>query len=542
MQKHGLLAIFALTAPLCSCANLRTARSISSRGLLGHIRVLASDDFEGRAPGTPGEEKSVGYLVKQFQDMGLAPGNPSGTFIQKVPLMGFTSRPTARFSSPSESAAFTFPEEYVAATRRFVTEVSVKDSEVVFVGYGIEAPEYGWDDYKGMDLTGKTLLMLINDPPLPDPRMFKGKAMTYYGRWTYKYEIASAKKAAAAVIIHETGPAGYPYEVVSASFGRENFEIQRPDGNTGRVAVEAWLSPGAAARLLALAGRDLESLKKQALGPDFKPVPLGLKADFTVANALRPIQSANVAAKLEGSDPALKDEHVLYTAHWDHLGKDDKLPGDQIYNGAIDNASGVAGLLEIAKAFVRLKARPRRSLLFLSVTAEEKGLLGAKHYAENPLYPLDKTLAVINMDGLNPWGLTKDIVAVGLGHSTLDEVLGEAAAKKSRVVKPEPEPEKGTFFRSDHFEFVKKGVPALEYGGGTEFIGKDPDFAKRKRDEYTARDYHKVTDEVKPDWDFSGAVEDLRLLFEVGRRVADAPNWPTWKPGSEFKRQSQAAP
>jgi Zn-dependent M28 family amino/carboxypeptidase len=319
-----------------------------------------------------------------------------------------------------------------------------------------------------------------------------------------------------------------------ASWRQENFDLRTPDKNMGRVAVEAWLAEPRARALLQAGGVTLDALKRAALSKDFKPIPLGT-ADLEVETALREVDSRNVVAKLEGSDPKLKDECVVYSAHWDHMGRDASLGGDQVFNGALDNASGTAALLEIAEAFTKLKPAPRRSILFLAVTAEEKGLLGAKHYATSPLYPLDKTLANINIDGVNQWGRTKDLIVVGLGNSTLDDVLAEAAAGKGRVLKPDAEPEKGFFYRSDHFEFAKQGVPALDTDSGTEFVGKPADYGMKKRAEYTANDYHKVSDEVKPDWDLEGAVDDARLLFEVGVRVAQGERWPEWKPGTEFK-------
>jgi Zn-dependent M28 family amino/carboxypeptidase len=522
--------------------------SIKSENLLQHIRVLASDEFEGRAPGTKGEELTVNYLIDQFKKLGLKPGNPDGSYIQNVPLVGFKATPKAYFATRKKKLDLKFPDEYVAVSRRFVPEVKVENSDMVFVGYGVVAPEYGWDDYKDVDVKGKTIVMLVNDPPVPDPndpskldeKMFKGKAMTYYGRWTYKYEIATDKGAAAAIIVHETGPAGYPYKVVAQSWGRENFDIQKPDKNMGRVAVESWITSDTAKELFKMGGQDFDALKASAVSKDFKPVSLNAQASFDVRNALREIKSKNVLAKLEGSDPKMKNEYVIYTAHWDHLGKDETRKGDQIFNGAIDNASGTAGLLEIAEAFTKLKTPPRRSVLFLSVTAEEKGLLGSKYYAENPLYPLSTTVADINMDGLNQWGRTKDIVLIGLGNSTLDDVVKDAAHSQQRVVKPDAEPEKGFFYRSDHFEFAKQGVPALDPDSGIDYIGKPPEYSKQKRDEYTEKDYHNVTDEIKPDWDLSGAVEDLQLLFQVGHRLANDPKYPEWNPGTEFKAKREA--
>jgi len=525
-------------------AELKSALdSINANDIMQHTKVMSGDEYEGRGPGTKGEELTIKYLTEQYQRIGLKPGNPDGTYVQKVPLVGFTGAPTASFTVGGKQMNLTFPQDYVAVSRRFVPESKVENSDMVFVGYGVVAPEYGWDDYKGLDVRGKTIVMLINDPQVPsgsdpaalDDKMFKGKAMTYYGRWTYKYEIAAQKGAAAAVIIHETGPAGYPYEVVSGSWSRENFDIQTPDKNMGRPAVESWITTDRAKELFAASGQDFDALKKAAVSKDFKPVALNAKANMTIKNTIREIDSNNVIGKIEGSDPALKNEYVIYTAHWDHLGRDPKLTGDQIFNGALDNASGTAALLEIAEGFTKLATPPKRSILFLAVTAEEKGLLGAKYYAENPLYPLNKTLANINMDGVNQWGRTKDVTMVGDDNSGLIDLLREAATAQGRVVNPDPESEKGFYYRSDHFEFAKQGVPALYTDSGIDYEGKDPAFSKQKRDEYTNKDYHKVSDEVKPDWDLTGAVDDARLLTIIGYRVAQGDRYPEWKSGSEFK-------
>ncbi len=519
--------------------------SLSGEEVLARIRTLASDAFEGRGPGTPGEEKTVAYLVDQFKSMGLRPGNPDGRYVQDVPLVGFQATSTSgTIRVGTATISLKSQEDWIAVSRRFKQpDNTVENSDVVFVGYGVVAPEYEWDDYKDVDVRGKTVVILINDPAVPDPRhpdqldpsLFKGRAMTYYGRWTYKYEMASRKGAAAALIVHEQGPAGYPYEVVAGSWGRENFDIPSADGNASRVAIEGWLSLGKAKELFRAAGQDFDALKRSAVSRDFRPVDLHAKADLEAHNQVREVMSRNVVARLEGSDPVLKDEYVVYTAHWDHLGRDPKLAGDQIFNGAADNASGVAAMLEIARGFSRVKQPPKRSILFLAVTAEEKGLLGAKFYATHPLYPLTRTLADLNMDVINLWGRTEDVVSVGLGNTTLDDLLGECASAQGRVVGPDAEPEKGMFYRSDHFEFAKEGVPALNLKGGMSYVGKPPGYGKAKRDEYTQRDYHKVSDDVKPDWDLSGAVDDLRLLFEVGYRVAQADSLPQWKPGTEFK-------
>jgi Zn-dependent M28 family amino/carboxypeptidase len=521
--------------------------SITSDGLMAHIKTLASDEFEGRAPGSKGEELTADYLIGQFKQIGLQPGNPDGSYIQNVPLVGFRAQSTAWLMAGGKRMNLENLKDYVAVSRRFVPQVNVENSEIVFVGYGVVAPEYGWDDYKDVDVRGKTIVMLINDPAVPDPNdpakldesLFKGRAMTYYGRWTYKYEIASQKGAAAAIIVHETGPAGYPFEVVSGSWGRENFDIQTPDKNMGRVAVESWVTLDIAKELFSKSGKDFDEMKKTAVKKDFKPVSLGAKATFKIKNTLREVQSKNIVAKLEGSDPALKDEYVVYTAHWDHLGKDEKARGDQVYNGALDNASGTSALIEIAKALTKLPAKPKRSILFLSVTAEEKGLLGAKYYATNPLYPLAKTLANINIDGLNQWGRTKDYVVIGLGNSTIEDLLVEEARTQGRTIKPDAEPEKGFYYRSDHFEFAKQGVPALHSDAGIEYIGKPEGYGQEKRDEYTNNDYHKPSDEIKADWDLSGAVEDAQLLLKLGYRIAEGTEWPSWKAGTEFKARRE---
>lgn len=543
--RMRLAILVASLLALASCAkkeaDLKPALdSINAESLMANIRKLSSDEFEGRAPGTHGEQLTVDFITSEFRKLGLEPGNPDGSYVQKAPLVGITSKTGASFSAGGRKLSFTPREEFVASSHRAIPEVKTGDTDIVFVGYGIVAPEYGWDDFKDVDVKGKTILVLVNDPPLPDEKMFRGRAMTYYGRWTYKYEIASEKGAAAAIIIHETGPAGYPFAVVGSRWGREEFDIYRDDKNMGRVPVEGWISYDKAAELAKMAGQDLAALKQAALSKDFRPVPLKASASFTVSNTVRRVESSNVIARLPGSDPAHRDEYVIYTAHWDHLGRDESLQGDQIFNGALDNASGSAGLLEIAKAYKQLDPAPKRSILFLALTAEEKGLLGAKYYAQNPLYPLNKTLAVFNMDGLNQWGPTHDYVIIGLGNSTLDDIVSAVARDQGRVIKPDPEPEKGFFYRSDHFEFAKEGVPALHTDSGTEFIGKPADYGQKKRDEYTNNDYHKVSDEVKPDWDLRGAVEDLRLLFQSGYRVSQSDSWPEWKPGTEFKAKREA--
>lgn len=537
----ALATCFALLAGLSVGAQgfdiKKASDSISGQEMLRHIKRLSSDEFEGRGPATRGEELTIDYLVSEFKKIGLEPGNPNGAWAQEVPMVGVTS--TSKMLVDGKE--FVSPQDYVGWSPRAAGEHNVKASEMVFVGYGVEAPEYGWNDYKGVDVTGKTLVILVNDPPVMregsdelDTAMFKGKSMTYYGRWTYKYEIAAAKGAAAALIIHETGPAGYPYFVVINSWTRENFMLK--DSKEKTVTFQGWLSLERAKSLLASCGHDFDDLKKRAVKREFRPVPLGVKLDVSATNTTREVRSKNVIAKLAGKDASKKNENVIYVAHWDHLGKDPRLQGDQIYNGAMDNASGTAAMLEIARAFTRLQPRPPRSVLFLAVTAEEKGLLGSQFYAEHPLYPLEKTLAVFNLDGASLFGRRKDLGIVGMGNSTLDDLVADAAKAQGRTVRPELSGEKGYYYRSDHFEFAKVGVPALYLDKiDGEYVDKPSGYAKQKHDEYLDKDYHKVSDEVRADWDFGGAVEDAQVLFQAGERVTREEKWPEWKPGTEFK-------
>jgi Zn-dependent M28 family amino/carboxypeptidase len=519
--------------------------TITPDGLLAHIKVLASDEFEGRAPGSKGEELSVKYITDQFKKIGLRPGNPDGAYTQEVPLAGIKSQPKMFFLIGDKPTELKFPDDFVASSARLQPEIN--KSDLVFVGYGVSAPEYGWDDYKNVDVKGKTLLMLIGDPPIPtakdpsklDDTMFKGKAMTYYGRWTYKYEIAARKGAAAAIIIHETEPAAYPWQVVRSSWSKENFELDNPNKNMDAVSARSWITLDVAKKLFTDSGQDFDALKKSAIAKNFRPVTLNAKANFDIKQEVRSFKSHNVIGKLEGSDPKLNSEYVLYTGHWDHLGRHPELQGDQIFNGAIDNASGVASVIEIAGAFSKINPPPKRSVLFMATTAEEAGLLGAKYYAEHPLYPLEKTLADINLDTLNVWGKARDIEDLSLGFSTLDDLLAAAAKQQGRKVIPGTRPEKGMIYRADNFEFSKVGLPSLYIGKGQHLVSR-PENAPLRADEYDSTDYHQVTDEVKPDWDLSGAVQDVQLVFEVGYEVANADKFPEWKPGNEFKPKRDA--
>jgi Zn-dependent M28 family amino/carboxypeptidase len=516
--------------------------AITPDGLLAHIKVLASDEFEGRAPGTKGEELSVKYITDQFKKIGLKPGNPDGTYTQDVPLAGIKSEPRMSFVIADKPMELKYPDDFVASSARLQPEIKIEKSDVVFVGYGVVAPEYGWDDYKNIDVRGKTLLMLIGDPPVLDPKdpsklddkMFKGKAMTYYGRWTYKYEIAAKKGAAAAIIIHETEPAAYPWQVVKSSWAKENFELDNPNKNMDAVSARSWVTLDVAKKLLTDSGQDFDALKKSAIAKNFRPVVLNAKANIEIKQQIRSFKSHNVIGKLEGSDSKLRDEYIIYTAHWDHLGRHPELQGDQIFNGAIDNASGVASVIELAVAFTKINPPPKRSVLFMTTTAEEAGLLGAKFYAEHPLYPLDKTLADINLDSMNVWGRARDIEDLSLGFSTLDDLLAAAAKGQGRTAIPDSRPDKGKIYRADNFEFSKAGLPSLYIGKGEHLLSR-PETAPLRSDEYDSTDYHQVTDEVRPDWDLSGAVQDVQLLFEVGYEVANGDKFPEWKPGNEFK-------
>jgi len=537
----------AAAAPSLAVASMP---KVDSQAILEHIKVLSSDEFEGRAPGTKGEELTVQYIQDQFKKLNLKPGNPDGTYVQKVPLVGIvaTQARALTVAKGPKKQTFKWADDVVAWTKHVTDGAAVENSGVIFAGYGVEAPEFNWNDFKDVDVKGKTIIVLVNDPAVPDPsdpsrldpNTFKGDAMTYYGRWTYKFEEGARKGAAAIFVVHETGPAGYPFSVVQGNL-REKFDLITADKNMGRANIEGWITLDTAKKILALGGQDFDALKKQARTREFRPVALGLNASFAVKNTLRTIDSQNVAGKLEGSDPKLKDEYVVYSAHWDHLGVGAPVNGDKIYNGALDNASGVGTVLELAKAFTQIQPQPKRSILFLMVTAEEQGLLGSEYYAKSPLYPLDKTVANINIDGINQWGRTKDFTVIGMGASDLDDYLKAAAAEQGRVLRPDPEPEKGFYYRSDHFNFAKRGVPALDPDAGIDFVGKDPGYGKTKRDEYTEKDYHAPSDQMKPDWDLSGAVEDAELLLAVGYRVANADGIPEWKPGNEFKATRDAS-
>jgi Zn-dependent M28 family amino/carboxypeptidase len=509
-------------------------KAIEEKSFAEHIKVLASDEFMGRKPFTPGEEKTINYLKEQFSSLGAQPGN-NGSFFQQVPMAEITSSLSKPLEMKGKGGKLTlkYLDEYVATTRRVTDEVKVENSEVVFAGFGIVAPEYKWNDYEGLDVKGKTVVVMVNDPGFYDSTLFKGKTMTYYGRWTYKYEEAARQGAAAVMIIHDTKPASYPWTVVRGGWSGKKLHLQSKDNNIGRAAIEGWVSTEAVNKIFKLAGVK-EDLIASAKKTGFKPIPLGLTFSIGLKNSIKKSTSNNVIAVYPGS--GRKDEYIIYTAHWDHFGIGEKVNGDSIYNGAVDNATGVAALLELASAFSKLRKKPLRSIVLLAVTGEEEGLLGSEYYSLNPVYPLNKTVANINIDALNPIGRTKDIAIVGNGHSEMDDYLVAAAKKQGRSIALDSNPSAGYFFRSDHFNFAKVGVPALYIETGKQSVTHSGNWAIEQSESYTKERYHSPKDEFNAEtWDLSGMVEDVRLLFDIGLTIANESRFPSWKEGSEFR-------
>ncbi|UCF40691.1 MAG: M28 family peptidase [Gemmatimonadota bacterium] len=540
MTVNRLVGVAALVLLAASCgedpALTAALDMMTAEELAAHVEILSADSLEGRGPSSVGEERTIAYLEQQFRAIGLEPGN-GDSYLQEVPLVSITARPDARLTiaGGGRTTSYRYGREFMAWTTRVVSQSTLNASEMIFVGYGIVAPEYDWNDYAGVDVTGKTVVILVNDPGFAtkDTALFNGNAMTYYGRWTYKYEEAARQGAAGALIIHETEAAGYPWAVVESSWSGPQFDLVRDDNNMSRVAVEGWLTLEAADAVFTQAGLNRDSLAQLAHTRDFRAVAMPLRASVRLRNTLRRSTSNNVLGVLPGGERA--DEYVVFMAHWDHLGIDPSLEGDQIYNGALDNATGTAGLLELAKAFASLETRPPRSILFLAVTAEEQGLLGSAHYAANPTVPLATTVAAINMDGLNIYGPMNDVTVIGLGNSELDDYLEAAARQQGRRVRPDPEAEKGFYFRSDHFNFAKQGVPALYTDQGIDHVEHGEAWTMERRAEYTAENYHKPSDEYDVNWDLTGAVDDLRLLFRVGYTLAQESTFPNWREGVAFK-------
>jgi Zn-dependent M28 family amino/carboxypeptidase len=518
-----------------------TTAAITVEDLAAQIALLADDAFEGRGPGSKGEKLTVAYLISEFERIGLEPGN-QGSWTQDVPMVEIRGEVVEPLTIRLGDTEMTldYGSQAMVASRLTQAEISVADSEVVFAGYGVVAPEYDWNDYAGLDAKGKTVVVLVNDPGFgnDDAELFKGKAMTYYGRWSYKFEECARQGAAACLIVHETEGASYPWEVVQNSWGGPEFDLPRDADADPVVPVQGWITRDSAVALFAAAGKDFDALRPTADVRGFSSFSLGGKASVKLTNQIREASSPNVLGLLKGS--SRPDELIVYTAHWDHLGRTFGDPKDNIFNGAIDNATGIAGMLEIAEAFASGEP-PARSILFLAVTLEESGLLGSRWYAENPVYPLTKTAANINMDALPIIGPTNDVVVVGYGSSELENVLRDAAAAQNRTVVQEPTPQNGFYYRSDHFNFAKVGVPALYAKGGFDHREKGEEYGRQMAIDYTSNRYHKPSDEYSADWDLRGAAEDLQLLHEVGRRVADSDGWPQWLEGSEFKARRDAA-
>ena len=532
MRRLALL-LLAAAAPVCA----QTTPQISVDTLMSVDRELSSDAYEGRAPTTPGEEKSVRYIIQRFEQAGLKPGNHGG-WTQDVPMVEITAENVKPFAFTGGKAPVTmaYRTEMVAATYRVTPAIDVKDSPVVFVGYGITAPEKGWDDYAGVDVRGKTVVMLVNDPDwqtMSRAGPFEGRAMTWYGRWPYKFENAAKHGAAAAIIVHDTEPAAYPWAVVQSSWTGAQYELDEAGGHMDQSQVIGWMQLAKAQELFASAGKDFAQLSGAAKLKGFKAVPLGMMLSTGFTNGIRKSVSKNVIGVLPGTQAP--GDTVLYSAHWDHLGRCDAVNGDDICNGALDNASGVAALVALAEAHV--KAGPaKRSVAFLSVTAEESGLLGSRYYAEHPIYPLATTVGGVNMDGLNVKGRAKDFEITGAGKSEIEDMVKPFLAAQNRVISPEPNPERGGYYRSDHFSFAKLGVPMLDGGSGQDLVVGGTAAGHAAAEDYVANRYHKPQDQYDPTWDWSGAVEDLTIYYQLGRKLADTPGlWPNWYPTAEFR-------
>jgi Zn-dependent M28 family amino/carboxypeptidase len=520
----------------------RAARQITKGALAAPVRVLADDLLEGRGPATRGDKLARLYLASLLEEMGYAPGGPAGSWEQPFEIVGVNAKmPDAwPFKTGAETVSLRRWDDYIAASGVQSERAAIAGAELVFVGYGIQAPEYRWDDYKGADLKGKVLVMMNNDPDW-DPDLFAGKRRLYYGRWTYKYESAARQGAAGAIIIHTTPSAGYPWQVVQTSFSGEKFSL--PAAGEPQIQVAAWATEDAVRRLLAAAGKDLDKLTAEARSRDFRPVPLGITTSLTLENQVARAQTANVAGLLRGGDPALRDEVVVYSAHHDHfgVGTPDK-SGDRIYHGANDNAAGCAQLVAIAKAFAALPERPRRSILFLFVGVEEQGLLGSEYYAKHPTFPAGKIAANINYDGGDIWGRTTDLTSVALGKSaTLDHLVEALAGTQGRKVVADPFPDRGFFYRSDQFNFAKIGVPAVYFHPGTEFRGRPAGWGKEVIERWELTQYHQPSDKLTPDWNFDGMIEDAQLGFFLGVALAQAPRMPAWNPGDEFAAARERA-
>ena len=544
----SLLSVTALAASSTDVPATVTAVArawINPATLRAPIRILASDEFEGRGPATRGDALARLYLSTELETLGLQPGGENGGWEQSFDIVGVKAKLPASWDFTGQgrnqgaSASLKLGDDYIAGSGVQTPTAAIADAPLVFVGYGIEAPEYQWDDFKGVDVKGKVLVMLNNDPDW-DPKLFAGNTRLYYGRWTYKYESAARHGAAGAIIVHTTPSAGYPWQVVQSSWGGTQFEL--PAEGEPRIQLKGWATEEAARRLLKAGGADLDALVKQAKSRGFKPVPINLRTSIKFENDISRVRTANVAGLLPGSDPKLKDEVVIYSAHHDHfgIGEPDKT-GDKIYNGAEDNAAGCAQVLAIARAMAALPEKPRRSVLFLFVAGEEQGLLGSKYYSVHPTFPAGRIAANINYDGGNYLGRTRDLTQVGAGKSSLDALAKALVEKQGRKLVPDQNPDKGYYYRSDQFSFAKIGVPALYFDEGTDYIGKPAGWGKQQHDEWTEHVYHQPSDQLDDSWNFEGMIEDATIGFEAGWLVAQADAMPSWNPGDEFEAARKKA-
>lgn len=531
-MQVGLGAMLAAVL-LVGCTS-PAGRQVSADRYREDLSRLSADDMQGRGPGTPGGEKAAAYIADRFKEAGLEPAD-DGSYFQNVPLVGLTADPSAALHvrAGNQESELAYSADFVAWAGVENESVAWDDDEVVFVGYGVTAPEADWNDYKDSDVAGKVLLMLVNDPPSDDPSFFGGKALTYYGRWTYKLEEAARRGAKGVLLIHETDMAGYPWGVVTGSWTGEQFSL--PAEGEKSTIIEGWVQKDQGDSLLRTAGLSFDEAREKAAQRDFRPVPLPARVSLRIDSTMRRIESPNVVGILRGSDPAVNDQVVVLTSHYDHLGIGPEVDGDTIYNGAFDNASGTAALIEMARAMAAAPAKPRRSILFAAVTAEEQGLLGSEYYAHHPLVPLAKTAANVNIDGVNVWGRTRNIVPMGAERSSIEEVVGRVASEMKMELSPDPSPEKGYYFRSDHFSLVKVGVPAVYIDMGLDFADQPAGWGEQMMDEYTAKHYHQPSDEYDPSWTLEGAVQEMEFVMRTVDGLADQPEMPSWKAGDPFE-------
>jgi Zn-dependent M28 family amino/carboxypeptidase len=513
-------------------------KQIEEFKLRAYVKFLSDDLLEGRGTGARGGLLAAKFIAAEFESIGLEPASPDRSYFQEVPMISVKTDPETKLTvkSANGDAEFKFAEEFVASTDLEQAEIPV-NNEIVFVGYGVTAPEAVWNDYKDLDVKNKIVMMLVNDPPATaaEPKLFGGQALTYYGRWTYKFEEAARRGAAGVILIHTTESAGYGWQVVRTGWDGERFGLL-PDEKTPTLKFKSWVTEETARKIAQLGGQDLDRLREAAKTRDFKPVALNAKVETTLKTRSQRVTAPNVVGIMRGADQTFKEDFIVYSAHWDHLGMRPGQLGDNIYNGAVDNATGIAGLLAIAKAFTDLEYKPKRSILFIATTAEEQGLLGAEFYARNPLVPLAKTVANVNLDSMNVLGTTTDITPLGAERSSLGKIIEEVAKASHVTIAPDPRPEQGSFYRSDHFPFAKAGVPAVSFNPGTKFVGHPAEWGQEQFADYNKNRYHQPSDEYSPNWDFSGLVQQARLAFLIGLRVADAEEVPQWNKGDEFER------